>query len=92
MSSELCTTSVKCFDNNLKKNGAVVSLVQGTDSNSTYSTRNKLQWTGPTHTQARAGTEQCMYVQVPEDVRSGRADGSRGVLSPSEGSVPFPKR
>lgn len=37
-----------------------------------------------TDTHTGEGRDRAVYVQVPEDVRSGWADGSRRVLSPSE--------
>lgn len=69
MLSELCTPSVKCFDNNFfKKIGAVVSLVQGTDSNSTHKEQVTVD---RTDAHAGKGRDRAVYVQVPEDVRSG---------------------
>lgn len=51
-----------------KKIGAVVSLVQGTDSNSTYKEQVTVD---RTDAHAGKGRDRAVYVQVPEDVRSG---------------------
>lgn len=42
-----------------------------------------------TNAHAGEGRDRAVYVQVPEDVRSGWADGWRRVLSPSEGLRTF---
>lgn len=59
---------------------ATVHTVQGTSQRVTVDRTNA-------HT--GKGRDRAVYVQVPEDVRSGWVDGSRRVLSPGEGLRTF---
>lgn len=66
-----------------KRPTATVHTVQGTSQQVTVD---------QTDTHAGEGRDRAVYVQVPEDVRSGWADGSRRVLSLSEGLRTFSAR